>query len=107
MSGNSGLRRFFFSKCSDHSIKAYVTSDQANCLRKINEHAQPVIRPDFESVLAPTLDEQSRALLSNPAAVVEMGHNGLCTPVHCWLGSHYWNMAPMENTPCSKGVIDN
>ncbi|ODM87830.1 Venom metalloproteinase 3 [Orchesella cincta] len=67
--GNDDLR-WFFSTCSDRTISNFVLSNQASCLRTINEPGNPPISPDFSFILAPTKADQCKRKLKNPNAFV-------------------------------------
>lgn len=98
MSGMRGYPGYYFSDCSDREIKAYVTSDQAECLVSIDEPNGPVISQDF-AFEAFSRQEQC-VLKRGEGAIYDFGD---CLQARCWLGNGYTMFTPMDNTECMNG----
>jgi len=47
----------YFSGCSDKTISTYVLSEEASCLRKIDNNDEPVINGRYATPIAPSRDE--------------------------------------------------
>jgi len=108
MSGGNDELKWFFSTCSDRTIGEFVSSNEASCLRRLDENGSPAINPDFSSVLAPTMEEQCKRRLKNPNAFVPEEDKGNCKVMKCWAprdegGWWIWSLPPVDNTICKNG----
>lgn len=93
-----GFTSYHFSHCSDKEIEAYVSSDQAACLRSIQEPNGPVISPEYK-VKPLTLDEQCKLLRGEEAyATFRDCHQGAC-----WLDGNPQIFYVVENLECDSG----
>ncbi|ODM87991.1 Venom metalloproteinase 3, partial [Orchesella cincta] len=77
-------------------------SDQASCLRAINEPGNPPISPDFSFILAPTKADQCKRKLNNPNAFVSEADIADCKVMKCRIpgDSRIFSFPPVDNSPC-------
>ncbi len=72
--------QWFFSLCSDRTIGEFVRSENANCLRRLDEtSAAPVVDPSYTwGARAPSMDQQCKKRLNNPNAGTWEPETGNC-----------------------------
>lgn len=65
--GKYNEKRWFFSECSDRHIHDFVNSNQAKCLRQIDQPENIPINEGFNDVLMPSKDEQCKRVYGSTA----------------------------------------
>lgn len=109
MSQESYIRTPTFSHCSDLYMANFLRSGEAFCLPKEESSTVPVIDPDYDNVLPPTLNEQCAAALQMPDAIGTYRlTTGKCRDVACWPINETLEgvlLTPNENTNCEDGKV--
>lgn len=106
--GSSG-NQHFFSQCTDNQIDEFLKSDEATCLKTLNEVKNPpVLDPDYDDVMViQSIVEQCRLRIGDPEATVSTESHNRCRSVHCQsrrFGKEIF-FSPLENTPCGDNYV--
>lgn len=111
MSRDEDISKPTFSQCSNRNISKFIQSGDAFCVPRQESSALPILDPDYDDVLPPSLTEQCVTKQGDPEAFVLYQPNaGKCRNLTCWVELENGTfrgvtLTPNENTNCQDGKV--
>ncbi|XP_037033578.1 A disintegrin and metalloproteinase with thrombospondin motifs 9-like [Bradysia coprophila] len=100
--GQDGDSRYFFSKCTDAAISAFINSPNGDCLKRYDGYETTPMDRNFSTPKAGPMLDMCRASLGPTTSIDESSTSNYCKNVQCIYNGHDLPRVPVENIQCGN-----